>query len=99
MLLLSNLLYFNYYEKEAIVSSSTNQPNAENLNFNNEDFEASKTKANDVKRSNIISTKKINQENLKIDQTKISKSKNKKTLEISSKKEDLNTLSKSTKLE
>ena len=98
LLLLSNLLYFNYYEKEAIVSSSTNQPNAENLNFNNEDFEASKTKANDVKRSNIISTKKINQENLKIDQTKISKSKNKKTLEISSKKEDLNTLSKSTSI-
>ena len=98
LLLLSSLLYFNYYEKEAIVNYTSKEISTENLNINNEDLEASKTKANDVKSSNIISTKKINQENSKIDQTKISKSKNKKTLEISSKKEDLNTFSKSTSI-
>jgi hypothetical protein len=98
LLLLSSLLYFNYYEKEAIVNYTSKEISTENLNINNEDLEASKTKANDVKSSNIISTKKINQENLKIDQTKISESKNKKTLEISSKKEDLNTFSKSTSI-
>ena len=98
LLLLSSLLYFNYYEKEAIVNYTSKEISTENLNVNNEDLEASKTKANDVKSSNIISTKKINQENSKIDQTKISKSKNKKTLEISTKKEDLNTFSKSTKI-
>jgi len=98
LLLLSSLLYFNYYEKEATVNYTSKEISTENLNVNNEDLEASKTKANDVKRSNIISTKKINQENLKIDQTKISKSKNKKTLEISTKKEDLNTFSKSTSI-
>ena len=98
LLLLSSLLYFNYYEKEAIVNYTYKEISTENLNVNNEDLEASKTKANDVKSSNIISTKKINQENSKIDQTKISKSKNKKTLEISTKKEDLNTFSKSTSI-
>ena len=98
LLLLSSLLYFNYYEKEAIVNYTSKEISTENLNVNNEDLEASKTKANDVKSSNIISTKKINQENSKIDQTKISKSKNKKTLEISTKKEDLNTFSKSTSI-
>ena len=98
LLLLSSLLYFNYYEKEAIVNYTSKEISTENLNINNEDLEASKTKANDVKSSNINSTKKINQENLKIDQTKISESKNKKTLEISSKKEDLNTFSKSTSI-
>ena len=98
LLLLSSLLYFNYYEKEAIVNYTSKEISTENLNVNNEDLEASKTKANDVKTSNIISTKKINQENLKINQTKISKSKNKKTLEISTKKEDLNTFSKSTSI-
>ena len=98
LLLLSSLLYFNYYQKEATVNYTSKEISTENLNVNNEDLEASKTKANDVKSSNIISTKKINQENSKIDQTKISKSKNKKTLEISSKKEDLNTLSKSTSI-
>ena len=98
LLLLSSLIYFNYYEKEAIVSSNINQPSAENLNFNNEDLEASKTKANDVKRSNIISTKKINQENSKINQPKNSNSITKKTLKISSKKEVLNTVSKSSSL-
>ena len=98
LLLLSSLLYFNYYEKEAIVNYTSKEISTENLNINNEDLEASKTKANDVKSSNIISTKKINQENSKIDQTKISKSKNKKTLEISTKKEDLNTFSKSTSI-
>ena len=98
LLLLSSLLYFNYYEKEATVNYTSKEISTENLNVNNEDLEASKTKANDVKSSNINSTKKINQENLKIDQTKISKSKNKKTLEISSKKEDLNTFSKSTSI-
>jgi hypothetical protein len=98
LLLLSSLLYFNYYEKEATVNYTSKEISTENLNVNNEDLEASKTKANDVKSSNIISTKKINQENSKIDQTKISKSKNKKTLEISTKKEDLNTFSKSTSI-
>lgn len=98
LLLLSSLLYFNYYEKEAIVNYTSKEISTENLNVNNEDLEASKTKANDVKSSNIISTKKINQENSKIYQTKISKSKNKKTLEISTKKEDLNTFSKSTSI-
>ena len=98
LLLLSSLLYFNYYEKEATVNYTSKEISTENLNVNNEDLEASKTKANDVKSSNINSTKKINQENLKIDQTKISESKNKKTLEISSKKEDLNTFSKSTSI-
>jgi hypothetical protein len=98
LLLLSSLLYFNYYEKEAIVNYTSKETSTENLNVNNEDLEASKTKANDVKSSNIISTKKINQENSKINQTKISKSKNKKTLEISTKKEDLNTFSKSTSI-
>lgn len=98
LLLLSSLLYFNYYEKEAIVNYTSKEISTENLNVNNEDLEASKTKANDVKSSNIISTKKINQENSKINQTKISKSKNKKTLEISTKKEDLNTFSKSTSI-
>ena len=98
LLLLSSLLYFNYYEKEAIVNYTSKEISTENLNINNEDLEASKTKANDVKSSNIISTKKINQENSKIDQTKISKSKNKKTLEISTKEEDLNTFSKSTSI-
>ena len=98
LLLLSSLLYFNYYEKEATVNYTSKEISTENLNVNNEDLEGSKIKANDVKSSNIISTKKINKENSKIDQTKISKSKNKKTLEISSKKEDLNTLSKSTSI-
>lgn len=98
LLLLSSLLYFNYYEKEATVNYTSKEISTENLNVNNEDLEASKTKANDVKSSNIISTKKINQENSKINQTKISKSKNKKTLEISTKKEDLNTFSKSTSI-
>ena len=98
LLLLSSLLYFNYYEKEATVNYTSKEISTENLNVNNEDLEASKIKANDVKSSNIISTKKINQENSKIDQTKISKSKNKKTLEISTKKEDLNTFSKSTSI-
>ena len=98
LLLLSSLLYFNYYEKEATVNYTSKEISTENLNVNNEDLEASKTKANDVKSSNIISTKKINQENSKIYQTKISKSKNKKTLEISTKKEDLNTFSKSTSI-
>ena len=98
LLLLSSLLYFNYYQKEATVNYTSKEISTENLNVNNEDLEASKTKANDVKSSNIISTKKINQENSKIDQTKISKSKNKKTLEISTKKEDLNTFSKSTSI-
>ena len=98
LLLLSSLLYFNYYEKEATVNYTSKEISTENLNVNNEDLEASKTKANDVKSSNIISTKKINQENSKIDQTKISKSKNKKTLEISTKKEDLNKFSKSTSI-
>ena len=98
LLLLSSLLYFNYYQKEATVNYTSKEISTENLNVNNEDLEASKTKANDVKSSNIISTKKINQENSKIYQTKISKSKNKKTLEISTKKEDLNTFSKSTSI-
>ncbi len=95
LLLISSLFYINYYENETIFNSTTNQLNAENQNFNNEDLEASKTKPNDVKRSDIISTKKINQENSKINQLKISKSKTKKTLKISSKKEVLNTVSKS----
>lgn len=95
LLLLSSLLYFNYYEKEAIVNYTSKEISTENLNVNNEDLEASKTKANDVKSSNIISTKKINQENSKINQSKNSNSKTKKTLETSSKKEDLNTFSKS----
>ena len=93
LLLLSSLLYFNYYEKEAIVNYTSKEISTENLNVNNEDLETSKS--NDAKRSESIST---NQENSKIDQTKISKSKNKKTLEISTKKEDLNTFSKSTSI-
>ena len=63
LLLLSSLLYFNYYEKEAIVNYTSKEISTEILNVNNEDLEASKIKVNDVKRSNIISTKKINQEN------------------------------------
>lgn len=95
LLLLSSLLYFNYYEKEAIVNYTSKEISTENFNVNNEDLEASKIKANDVKRSNIISTKKINQENSKINQSKNSNLKTKKTLKISSKKEVLNTVSKS----
>ena len=98
LLLLSSLLYFNYYEKEAIVNYNSKEISTENLNVNNEDLEASKIKANDVKRSNIISTKKINQENSKINQPKNSNSITKKTLKISSKKEVLNTVSKSSSL-
>ena len=86
LLLLSSLLYFNYYEKEAIVNYTSKEISKENLNVNNEDLEASKTKANDVKRSNIISTIKINQENSKINQPKNSNSKTKKTSKISSKR-------------
>ncbi len=92
LLLISSLLYINYYENETIVKSIKKEISADNLNINNEDLGASKTKANDVKRSNIIST---NQENSKINQPKNSNSKTKKNLETSSKKEVLNTVSKS----
>ena len=92
LLLISSLLYINYYENETIVKSTNKQLSAENLNINNEDLGAGKTKANDVKKSESIST---NQENSKINQPKNSNSKTKKTLETSSKKEVLNTVSKS----
>ena len=90
LLLISSLLYINYYENETIVKSNNKQISAENLNINNEDLETSKS--NDAKGSKSISA---NQENVKIDQPKNSNSKTKKTLEISSKKEVLNTVSKS----
>lgn len=95
LLLISSLLYVNYYENETIVKSNNKQISAENLNINNEDLGSSKTKANDAKRSESISPIKTNQESSKIDQPKNSNSKTKKTLEISSKKEVLNTVSKS----
>ena len=92
LLLISSLLYINYYENETIVKSTNKQLSAENLNINNEDLGAGKTKANDVKKSESIST---NQENSKINQPKNSNSKTKKTLETSKRKEVLNTVSKS----
>ena len=91
LLLISSLLYINYYENETIVKSTNKQISAENLNINNEELGASKSKAYNSKSSESISTKK-NQDNSKIDQPKNSKSKTLKTL---SKKEVLNTVSKS----
>ncbi len=95
LLLISSLIFINYYENEAIVNSTSKQLSAENLNTNNEDLGASRSKDNNTKRSESISPIKTNQENSKIDQPKNSNSKTKKTLEISSKKEILNTVSKS----
>ena len=92
LLLISSLLYINYYENETIVKSTNKQLSAENLNINKENLGAGKTKANDAKKSESIST---NQENSKINQPKNSNSKNKKTLETSQRKEVLNTVSKS----
>lgn len=91
-LLISSLLYINYYENEAIVKSTNKLISAENLNINKKDLGAGKTKANDAKKSESIST---NQENSKINQPKNSNSKTKKTLETSQRKEVLNTVSKS----
>ena len=92
LLLISSLLYINYYENETIVKSTNKQLSAENLNINKENLGAGKTKANDVKKSESIST---NQENSKINKPKNSNSKTKKTLETSKRKEVLNTVSKS----
>jgi len=92
LLLISSLLYINYYENETIVKSTNKQLSAENLNINNEDIGAGKTKANDAKKSESIST---NQENSKINQSKNSNSITKKTLETSQRKEVSNTVSKS----
>ena len=92
LLLISSLLYINYYENETIVKSTNKQISEENLNINKEDLGAGKTKANDVKKSDSIST---NQENSKINKPKNSNSKTKKTLETSKRKEVLNTVSKS----
>ena len=95
LLLISSLIFINYYENETIANSNTKQLSAENLNTNNENLGTSRSKANNAKKSESISPIKINQESLKIDQPKNSNSKTKKTLEISSKKEVLNTVSKS----
>ena len=91
-LLISSLLYINYYENETIVKSTNKQISKENLNINKEDLGAGKTKANDAKKSESIST---NQENSKINQPKNSNSKTKKTLENSQRKEVFNIVSKS----
>ena len=95
LLLISSLIFINYYENETIANSNTKQLSAENLNTNNENLGTSRSKANNAKKSESISPIKTNQESLKIDQPKNSNSKTKKTLEISSKKEVLNTVSKS----
>jgi len=95
LLLISSLIFINYYENETIANSNTKQLSAENLNTNSENLGTSRSKANNAKKSESISPIKINQESLKIDQPKNSNSKTKKTLEISSKKEVLNTVSKS----
>ena len=92
LLLISSLLYINYYENEAIVKSTNKLISAENLNINKKDLGAGKTKANDAKKSESIST---NQENSKINQPKNSNSKTKKTLENSQRKEVFNIVSKS----
>ena len=89
LLLISSLIFINYYENETIVKSTNKQISTENLNTNSEYLGAGKTKANDAKKSESISS---NQENSKIDQPK---NIIKKTLETSSKKEVLNTVSKS----
>ena len=95
LLLISSLVYINYYENEPIVNSTTKQLSSENLSTNNEDLVVSRSNTNNVKRSESISPIKTNQESSKIDQPKNSNSKTKKTLETSSKKEVLNTFSKS----
>ena len=92
LLLISSLLYFNNYENETIVKSTNKQISAENLNINNEDLEASRSNANYTNKSESIST---NPDDSKINQPKNSNSKTKKTLEITSKKEVFNTVSKS----
>ena len=98
LLLISSLIFINYYENETIANSNTKQLSAENQNTNNENLGTSRSKANNAKKSESISPIKTNQESLKIDQPKNSNSKTKKTLEISSKKEVLNTVSKSNTL-
>ena len=95
LLLISSLVYINYYENEPIVNSTTKQLSSENLSTNNENLVVSRSNANNVKRSESISPIKTNQKSSKIDQPKNSNSKTKKTLETSSKKEVLNTFSKS----
>lgn len=95
LLLISSLIFINYYENETIANSNTKQLSSENLNTNSENLGTSRSKANNAKKSESISPIKTNQESLKIDEPKNSNSKTKKTLEISSKKEVLNTFSKS----
>jgi hypothetical protein len=95
LLLISSLIFINYYENETIANSNTKQLSAENLNTNSENLGTSRSKANNAKKSKSISPIKTNPETLKIDQPKNSNSRTKKTLEISSKKEVLNTVSKS----
>lgn len=98
LLLISSLLYINYYKNEPIVNSTNStikQLSSENLSTNNENLVVSRSNANNVKRPESISPIKTNQKSSKIDQPKNSNSKTKKTLETSSKKEVLNTFSKS----
>ena len=78
LLLISSLLYINYYENEPIVNSTTKQLSSENISTNNEDLVVGRSNANNVKRSESNSPIKTNQKSSKIDQPKNINSKTKK---------------------